>query len=189
MSDVKHRVLKNIKEIRVLNDPYRQEILSTMTILGKPATSKEIATAMKEAPSKVNYHLKVLEKYKFVELDHTENINGIIAKYYRRLATNFNVDLKKENKSFDKWNAVISMTESLFNNIRDKHVKRIIGLQNINKEIKEEDKGTIISSKLYLSESEIEEINNLINKFTSNEKEGRNLHNFFLAYIKEQEDE
>jgi len=185
MSDAKSRVLDNIKEIRALNDPYRQEILSWMTLIGKPSTSKEIATAMKEAPSKVNYHLKVLEKYNFVEIDHTENINGIIAKYYKRTVTNFDFNLH-DDESKSKEVAVISMLESLFNNARERHIGRVREVLKYSDDEREEDKGLLSSTKLYLNKEEVTEFKNLIKKHLDNDKENRELYNVFVSFIKDE---
>lgn len=73
--------ITTLKELRIITDPYRQAIIRAMKRLGKPATSKEIAVAMGQSPSKVYYHLGLLEALGIVRLDHTQVINGITARY------------------------------------------------------------------------------------------------------------
>ncbi|MEX1377416.1 MAG: helix-turn-helix domain-containing protein [Eubacteriales bacterium] len=185
MSEIKKRELNSIKEIRVLIDPYRQEILSRMNLMARPATSKEIATAMKEAPSKVNYHLKVLEEYDFVEIDHTENINGIIAKYYKRTITNFDINFKEDDDNHSKSIAAISMIESMFNNARDRHLGTLREKISQSDELEDKEKGMITTAKLYMNEEEVKELGDLISKYTKNSKEQRDLYSLFVSFIKQ----
>lgn len=179
------RILDNIKEIRALSDPYRQEILFAMTALDRPATSKEIATKMKEPPSKVNYHLKVLEKYNFVELDHTKNINGIIAKYY--VSTVNNIDVKMKPGEEDKERAFYYMIETIFNSARDKYLKRASEMSSLEDDEKNKEKGMVSTLMVYLSEEEKNEVKALVNRFSNNEKEGREPYNLFISMIKSED--
>lgn len=185
MSDRTVRVLDNIKEIRAINDPYRQEILFTMGIIDRPATSKEIATKMNEPPSKVNYHLKVLEQYNFVELDHTENINGIIAKYYKR--ADINLDLKLKTGESAREREIAHMIETVFNRARDKYLDRFMDVSSEDGEYKNEEKGMLSSTMLYLSKEDVEEVTKLFRKLSENKKDGKVLYNFFLSFIKSED--
>ena len=51
--------------------------------MARPATCKQLADAMGISASSVTHHMKKLEKLGLVELDHTELIRGITAKYWR----------------------------------------------------------------------------------------------------------
>lgn len=57
----------------------------------KPATVKQIADKLGEVPANIHYHVKKLEKSNIVSLDHTEEIRGIIAKYYKPTAERFEI--------------------------------------------------------------------------------------------------
>jgi len=185
MSDRSVRVLDNIKEIRAINDPYRQEILFAMGIIDRPATSKEIATKMNEPPSKVNYHIKVLEKYNFVELDHTENINGIIAKYYK--GVDINLDLRMKDGGSGKEREIAHMIQTVFNGARDNYLNRFTEITAKEDDENKEEKGMLSSTLIYLTKEEAEEIKTLFFKFSENEKEGRELYNIFLSFIKSED--
>jgi len=89
MEDVK--ILTNIKEIKAFSDPYRMIIMKNYYNLAKPATVKQIADCMSEVPAKVHYHVKKLESVGILELKHTEEINGIVAKYYEPTAKSFQI--------------------------------------------------------------------------------------------------
>jgi len=155
-----------------------------MALIGRPATSKEIAVAMKEAPSKVNYHLKVLEEYKFVEIDHTKTINGIIAKYYKITETRYDWD-KSEERSEDNDVAFIQMLESVFNNAKGNYLRIMKNAMSHNET--EKTKGMVSSVKYYLNKDEVREVTELFNRLEKNSKEGRELYSFFISMIKEDE--
>lgn len=77
------KVLHTDKEVRIAFDPYRMRILEVFFIhKKKPMTAKMVADILDELPSKVNYHIQQLVKIDVLELDHTELIFGITAKYY-----------------------------------------------------------------------------------------------------------
>ncbi|QMS85313.1 winged helix-turn-helix domain-containing protein [Candidatus Xianfuyuplasma coldseepsis] len=77
------KVLHTDKEVRIAFDPYRIKILRLFILhKGEAMTAKQVADHLGEPPSKINYHIKKLESIDILQLDHTENINGILAKYY-----------------------------------------------------------------------------------------------------------
>lgn len=184
MCDKKSVRLENIKQIRALNDPYRQEILSRIRLLGKPSTAKEIAVSMNEAPSKVNYHLKVLEKYNFVEIDHTDNINGIIAKYYKLTVHQYKFHGKGEHRTKEKDAEFISMVENMYDNAKINYINSI--MQSLDKDDEESDSaGQLSTGKFYFNNEDIEEINAAFKRLSKNKKEGREVYSVFCSFIRE----
>ena len=180
MENKKSLRLENIKQIRAMSDPYRQEIMSHISLIGRPATAKEIAVSMKEAPSKVNYHLKVLEKYNLVKIDHTENINGIIAKYYMLSANQYSFIDKNGDRTKEKDAAFINMIENMYNNSKQNYINKVmIALDSEN----DEDKGQLASGKFYLSKADIEEINSLFDKLSKQDKAGKKVYSVFMSII------
>lgn len=184
MSKPKSRILTSIKEIRAISDPYRMEILTKLTLNKVPATSKEIATLMGEPPSKINYHMKVLEQYKFIELDHTENINGIIAKYYKKIVGEITIETESAPEESGKNKAVYDMVKSTFNKARDNYIKGLS--DSLDKEGLEraQDMDSLRSMSIYLTPAELAELHELFDKFGKNQEEGRNLYSMFVASIK-----
>ena len=71
------------KELKIYMSPQRQKIMRNMHIKGEPMTPKAIADILGVAPSSAQFHIKKLESLGVVELDHTESINGITAKFYK----------------------------------------------------------------------------------------------------------
>jgi predicted transcriptional regulator len=80
---MKMKKLDDPKAIKIFANAYRREILNIFNKAEKPLTVKEIADKIKEQPSKVHYHVKQLINIDLLDLDHTDVINGIVAKYYK----------------------------------------------------------------------------------------------------------
>lgn len=79
---MKIKKLDDPKAIKIFANTYRREILNIFNHSEEAMTVKEIADKIKEQPSKVHYHVKQLINIDLLKLDHTEVINGIVAKYY-----------------------------------------------------------------------------------------------------------
>ncbi len=47
---------------------------------------------MGEVPAKVHYHVKKLESAGILKLQHTKEINGIVAKFYQPTARSFKIE-------------------------------------------------------------------------------------------------
>ncbi|MDO3411699.1 helix-turn-helix domain-containing protein [Saccharibacillus sp. CPCC 101409] len=78
-----NKTLNSLEEIKIYSDPYRLKIMKTFLDFGRTATVKEVADRLGEVPAKVYYHVKKLESIGLLWIDHTEVVNGIVAKYYR----------------------------------------------------------------------------------------------------------
>ena len=102
--------LTTIDEIKAYSDPYRLKIIAFLKNNREEATVKQIADFFEEVPSKVYYHVKKLERVGIVKLVKTEEIKGIIAKYYSLTAHDFrieNQDIKRKTREI--YNSQISM--------------------------------------------------------------------------------
>ena len=66
-------------------NPARQDILRLLQLAGRPMTPKELADKMGISASSVTFHIKKLAGLGVVALDHTEQIRGITARYYKAL--------------------------------------------------------------------------------------------------------
>lgn len=189
MSDDKVKVLKTIKEIRVFNDPYRKEILKTLSLLSRPATAKEVAVEMNESPSKINYHMGILLKYGFIDLHHTKNINGITAKYYNLAMDVVKVQMDNPKNKDTALSAVQEMISSTFDNERDNYIK------HLDKYIKDEEGNEredhpeeyfdfINTKKIYMNAQEYQEFTAFMKNLSDKDKKGREVYSLFSSLIK-----
>lgn len=182
------KTITTLKEIRVINDPYRREILTSMALMDRPATAKEIAVYMDEPPSKVNYHVGILHKYGFIDLHHTKNINGIIAKFFNRSLAAFKIKMEGPNAKSKEIAALRDIVASTFDLARDQYITSLAESaeceEDENCEDRKEYEGELLFSRqVYLNNQELKMLWDLTDKVADNKKEGRKLYSFFTSYI------
>lgn len=184
----KTKDLSSTDQIKAISDPYRIRILTEFTIIGKPATVKQIADKMGEVPAKVYYHVKKLVKAEILTLQHTEIINGIVAKFYEPTATSFNIkDHMTEkvyvNESEKLIHNMYAYSEEIFlEQIRNKNSSNFPGICSM-------------ENSLYLTESEAKEFEEYIINFMESHKacknasksEQVNTYHTFFTFIKSKE--
>ena len=95
------------EDLKIFMSPQRQKLMRHMRIAGKAATSKAVAGFLGVSTSSAQFHIKKLEKLGIVELDHTERINGILAKYYRMADINVSICCNLEGEHFDERNVIM----------------------------------------------------------------------------------
>lgn len=196
---LEQKKLNTFDEIRAFSDPYRIKILNEFSSLNKPATSKQIADIMGDVPSKVYYHIKKLEKYDIIKLHHTEEINGIVAKFYEPTAKEYIINDKSFSDSTLKNNK--SKVETLIHNIYKS--SEDIFLMEVRKRNKENpskikfesenapaDGGWLLTkSAIYLTDEDAKEFNDYIAKFiesheNSSDKNNKKQYHVFVSTVK-----
>lgn len=115
-----HKVLylKTDEDIKMMMDPYRQKILKAYDKSDVSMTAKQVADHIGEPPAKVNYHIKKLVDYGALKLEKTENINGILAKFYH--PTFHYMKFMGETLSKQVYVSQIPMIEEIFNKTAEK---------------------------------------------------------------------
>lgn len=160
------RILSSLEEVKALSDPYRYRILNCLYEMKEPATVKQLADKLGEVPAKVHYHIKKLEKHDIVMLDHTEEIKGIIAKFYKPTAQHFEIkcssDLDKSAKAL-MLGETQRMISEMYENSREIFIKQF----EKNSELKQEDKirGIVSADELYLTEEQAAEFQLYLQRF------------------------
>lgn len=116
MSEQNKLTLTTRKQLDIFMNPQRQRLLKTMEIHGAPMTAKQLSDILKISASSVSLHIKKLMSLGLIELDHTESIHGIQAKFYKKLPVSVslggdrNDDLSEERAALadyimsDIWN-------------------------------------------------------------------------------------
>lgn len=87
-------VLNTDQQLKAIADPTRSKILGI--IQTRPATAKQIADRLGEAPGTIGHHMQVLERAGLAQVVATRIIRGIIAKYYTRTARIFQFEFPRE---------------------------------------------------------------------------------------------
>ena len=92
------------KQLDIYMNPQRQRLLHEMQLMVRPTTCKELAGVMGISASSVTHHMKKLEELGLVELDHTEVVRGINARYWWAVPAQVNLrmsdgdDLREEKE-------------------------------------------------------------------------------------------
>ncbi len=73
----------DIKRIKALAHPLRAEILKTLDREDKPTSIKHVAEIIGQKPTKLHYHIRLLEEAGYIEVADTREINGITERFYQ----------------------------------------------------------------------------------------------------------
>ncbi len=98
--------LSTKEELKVYMSPRRQQLLRVMRAEGQPVTAKRIADALGISASSASHHISKLSGLGIVEEDHTELINGILARYYRLADVTVNIGIQLDDGLESERNAV-----------------------------------------------------------------------------------
>jgi DNA-binding transcriptional ArsR family regulator len=77
-------LVDNLETLRVLSDPLRIQILELL--LYHPWNVKQIAQQLGIPPSRLYYHVKLLEEHGLIHVVDTHLVSGIVEKVYRATA-------------------------------------------------------------------------------------------------------
>lgn len=164
----KHIFIANtIEEVKTIFDPYRLKILKTLHGENTEKTVKQIAVELGEAPNKVHYHVKKLVDFGALELIKTENINGIIAKYYSTAYEGFIIgnEGNSEETISVKGNVLSAALDEVVSKFK---VDMFTYMNLVAEQGKEAQRGLEINyEKLYMTKEEKEQYNKEIKKLIS----------------------
>lgn len=81
--------IADLETLKIISHPQRIEILTT---LRDPKTVKEIAKEIEADPTKLYYHIRLMEKGKLIQVVETNLVSGIVEKKYLVSASTYAVD-------------------------------------------------------------------------------------------------
>lgn len=143
--------LKTMKEIKIISHPLRMKILKNYYSFSKPATVTQIAVHMGEVPANIHYHVMKLIEIAVLELDHTEVVNGIIAKFYKPTAHTIKIEDDDEVMDKDR----ISEYDILVSNYFDENKRSFLKiLEKESSHEKQQKEVPLISTTLHLTDSD-----------------------------------
>jgi len=162
------KVLSTVEEIKAVSDPYRYKILNCFHSVGVPSTVKQIADRMGEVPAKVYYHVKKMEAAGILCLHHTQEVNGIVAKYYELAAATF--DIRHEDGS-DSSGLFLSEAQQMVSQMYTSSRDLIIETISKNKGNREKIDATLSTQEIYITRDQAKELANFIVKFSDENRE------------------
>lgn len=163
------------EQIKAITEPYKIKILLAFESIDKPVTVKQVADIMKEQPSKLYYHVKKMAEAGILELHHTEEINGILAKYYQPAGKTYDIAPNKSLK--ERKTYITDRTNILLNGCYSNLKNIIIGnLENIQESGENSCKYpcSISSSDMYLTDDEAKDFRDKIERFMKEHSKRKN---------------
>lgn len=106
--------IENIEQLRAIADMLRLLIIELLQ--SKPMTVTQLGEELGEAPAKVHYHVRELEKVGLLRLVETREKGGILEKYYQPVAREISVEKSLLSAPPDE---ALAMTGTLLNQIKD----------------------------------------------------------------------
>jgi len=83
-------VISNLESLKVMADSNRLRIVEVLA--HKPLTVKQIAHQLATSPTKLYYHINLLEEHGFIVVTSSRIVSGIIEKQYRAAAISLKID-------------------------------------------------------------------------------------------------
>ena len=83
-------VLRELAQIKALADPLRQRLLREF--VQTPQTTKQVAHALRENPTKLYHHVETLARAGLLKLVRTQQKRGTTERYYQAAAKQFSID-------------------------------------------------------------------------------------------------
>lgn len=161
--------LSSKEELNIYMSPQRQQLLRIMRIAGKPMTAKALADRLGISASSAAHHISKLVRLEVVEQDHTETVNGILARYFRLADATVSIGSHKEDGLGGERNVIIqNMLLNTLNGMNEgiKWARRS-GIPNESLG----DYGDCISGVMHLKPEDARELLKLIKKYiNSHEK-------------------
>lgn len=159
-------VLSGKRELDIYMNPQRQNLIRCMQISGVPMTPKQLSNQIGVSASSVQHHLAQLIELGLVELDHTEQIHGITASYYRvlpktvQIGSLVNDDLKHQRLALMQ--ASITSIFSGFTTYCAEHSEATLGPEQF---------GDMLTGITHLSPAEATELYGMIRAFLAAHEE------------------
>lgn len=153
-------VLSGKRELDIYMNPQRQNLIRCMQIAGMPMTPKQLSGQIGVSASSVQHHLQQLIELGLVELDHTEQIHGITARFYRVLPKSIQIgslaDDALKHQRFALMQASLSSIYSGFSSYCAGHPYATIGPEQF---------GDMLTGITHLTPAEAKELYGMIRAF------------------------
>ncbi len=82
--------IRDLDTLRVISDPLRAQIFDLC--VAQPRTVREMAGLLGLTPTRLYYHINLLERHGLIVVDETRTVGNLIEKRYRTVATALDID-------------------------------------------------------------------------------------------------
>lgn len=110
--------ITDLVTLKALSDPLRLDILKQVGIInrkGERCTVKQLGKMLGMPPTKLYYHVNLLEEHELLVVGDTQLVSGIIEKHYQVCAMNISVsqDLMAMNETEDRMGQLSQILDSI----------------------------------------------------------------------------
>ncbi len=110
--------ITDLETLKALSDPLRLDILKQVGIRnrkGERCTVKQLGKLLDMPPTKLYYHVNLLEEHDLLVVGDTQIVSGIIEKHYQVCAMNISVsqDLMAMNETEDRQDQLSQILDSI----------------------------------------------------------------------------
>jgi len=105
-------IVKSLEQAKLLTDPFKAKLLERFA--GNPATTKQVADLMGEKAPRLYRHVDALFEAGLLELVQEKPKRGTVERYFRTIASRFEVDPHLFSTSPGENNESVDMMRSLF---------------------------------------------------------------------------
>ena len=120
--------ITDLETLKVISDPLRVQILERIGLAsdaGNLTTVKQLSEDLELPPTKLYYHIKLLEKHDLIRVAETRVVSGIIEKHYQIRAKRIRADLDiSKHANIDRsegmaltLSSIATMFDSVYKNI------------------------------------------------------------------------
>lgn len=143
--------IADLESLKAITHPLRLQLLER---LKRPHTVKELAAALDTPPTKLYYHVNLLEEKRFIRVVNTQIVSGIIEKQYQAVARQYQIDDAMLSTATEDEGQVDALLSSFFT-IAQREFQQSVraGLVNL-KEKGQPHKGSLLRANLHLSEEQ-----------------------------------
>lgn len=119
-------MLSTKTDLQIFMSPQRQQLLREMRLCGLPMTAKMLATRLKLSASAATHHVHKLKELGLIESDHTEQINGITAHFFRLTDVSVSIGQDFGGALSGERNAIV---QSIIQNTLQNYLERVSAAQ------------------------------------------------------------
>lgn len=146
--------ISDIDQVKALSHPLRMRIIETLAA-SDPMTTKQVADALGEKPTRLYHHVGLLQKAGLIRLTHTQQNRGTTEKYYEPIAKQFraDADLFADESPENQKSAYRPMIRTIFDNTSSEML-RLVESNDFNEQLEEE--GLLSYLEMHIPQKNVE---------------------------------
>lgn len=153
------------KELEIYMNPVRQQLLRQLEISKTPMTPKMLADKLGISASGVQHHIRKLISLGVILLDHTEQINGITASFYKPAEVTVQIGLDLDDNASPQREVLIQQRISkVYEGFLSAKKSRVSQYENPDPELLRQ-WGDIMNGVVHLTEQESGELMRIISEY------------------------